>query len=751
MQLPRVMLNNQIYIITPKKNITYEDTFYRQSFFTKTIIKYIEKYHSKFSNDLELNRYIELRKLVFSKMLKTSFTYIYGDSGIGKSYFLRQIEENETDTYYVSIPNLNNLTYNIVLTLISEKIRSRSADKVINTDDANPERFIRFFANNNPHCQLIIDHMNHLSDIEANNFMQFLNEIPSAKLIASSRIINRKSYINYFKFLVLTAKDIDAVTQNFPHIIHKLNYEKLYSQKNYIDLLNFIYENNKAVNNRSLSLTVEFQKAYKAIAISGGFINLYRFSSHFNIPINILHNLLNKGILVQHDLFFYPHDKIYEVDVNATEIQTYQGCAKTYWMSEIENSEKTTKACHSFILLIKTFDIEFKNSECSFYKKLISALKGRQNTYYLLIVYNYLSQNQISDSLKVLLCEALIDIGKFDEAFYLISSTTQPNLTLIELETELLWWKGQFEQCVKTTSCLLNKMSNTNLLCSRGIGYFFLGKWDESQEDLIIVIQEAALDNLKQRYLSYCVIATIQGIRGTDFLNCSKNFIEAIKIAKKSGKLAWLSLIYGNIGEIFWKGSLYQEAFDILKMAKHLAYLTDNKALLLEINRNLLHTYHRSEELSTVKNLITELEAILKKSSDNYVNMQIINSLITHYIFTNNDKYLSLLSRATTLTQNNNEYYIYTLSNHALITLISNFNLNRAVEIMHKALELCYKGKNWLAIKQCLDDWDQCINIYKLTHPLSEQAFQKWRLMLEKELTPHLHHLFDLHEYLLQH
>ncbi len=288
-------------------------------------------------------------------------------------------------------------------------------------------------------------------------------------------------------------------------------------------------------------------------------------------------------------------------------------------------------------------------------------------------------------------------------------------------------------------------------MCSRGIGYFFLGEWNKSQKDLVTVIQQTPLYDLKHRYIAYCVLATIHGIRGTDFLNCSKNFIEAIKVAKKSGNLSWISLIYGNMGEILWKGSFYNEATEILGMAKHLAYLTDNKTQLLEINRNLLHTYHRTGKLSALENLTPELELMFKNSSDNYVKMQIINSLITHYIFIKNHDYLSLVDSAINLTQNNNEYYIYSLSNLALITLITSTTPIHAINSMNKALDLCYKGKNWLAIKQCLADWDQCIDIYKFNHSLSKQVFQKWHLMLEKELTPYLHHLFDLHAYLLQH
>ncbi len=363
MQIPRVNLNNQISVITPKQYLSYEDTFHKQSLFAKAIIKYIKKYYSKKVTNFASNKYSKLRRQIFSKSLTTSLIYIYGDSGVGKSHFLRQVEKNEKFTFYVSIPKLDNLTYDIVLALISEKIILNYDEDLINSQDTNPGRFIRFYCNNNPHCQLLIDHFDHLDEQQANHLIQFLEEIPAIKLIASSKILNKENSINYFNFPQLTSTDIAELAQKFPNLINKLTLERLYSHKNYIDLLSFIYKYSTQEHNDGLLLTKEFKNAYKSIAISGGFINMDKFSDIFNLPTYIFNNLISIGILIQHESFFYPHDKIYEVEISEPELKSYQESAKIYWIYEIESNIKNTKALHSYILLIKTFHLEFNSKE----------------------------------------------------------------------------------------------------------------------------------------------------------------------------------------------------------------------------------------------------------------------------------------------------------------------------------------------------------------------------------------------------
>jgi hypothetical protein len=147
---------------------------------------------------------------------------------------------------------------------------------------------------------------------------------------------------------------------------------------------------------------------------------------------------------------------------------------------------------------------------------------------------------------------------------------------------------------------------------------------------------------------------------------------------------------------------------------------------------------------------LKEFEENLNYESDNYVKMQIINTLITHYLFIKDSHYKQLISEAVELTKYNKEYSIYTLSNTALINLVDNNDINLAYSNMLKALELCNAGQNWLALKQCLDDWDAVIEIYQLNYPLTQLAFQKWHLILQKELLPNLYHLANLYAFLQQ-
>lgn len=751
-KFPRVF-NKKITIYCPKKDITFEDTFYKQSLFTKAIIKCLsKKYLNNFGTDATI-RYQKIRQRLFLQSQKQNTIYIYGDSGLGKSHFLRQIAQCEQNTCYISIPNKKDITYDIVLTLISENLILYSKDQFYNAIDADPERYIRFYSNINPHHLIIIDHFEYLEEKIANAVIKFLNDIPAMKLFASKTY---KFYIpnqQLFLFPPLKHSDIDEFIKDVVNPNVKVSdYKERYLCSNFIKLLEYIYnhEQNKITSNIK-EISQETKKISKAVAVSGGFINEVRFAKSFELDHEILLQVVEKGLIIKHESFYHPHDIIYNETISQKELLNFQKRAKNYWKQEIL-SNHSPKSVHNYILLLKNFSFRLNKNEINFYKKIISLLKGRQNTYYLLILYDYFIQSDTFGFLSSVIGESLIEIGRFDEVSKLISLSKNKSMELLTLSVELLWWQGKFKQCVKMASLYLNDSSmqqNYSLICSKGIGNFFLGKWEESFKDLNQVTLFSSTEN-KQKCLAYCVLGTIQGLRGTDLASSVSYFIESIKIAKKSGKLLWLAIIYGNIGEIFWKANFLQQSIEILNMAHHLSYLTDNDPLLLEINRNLLHALHRNKQFDCASTQLTRLADTLNNEADNYVKMQLINTLITHYIFYNNCQYSSYVSDAIKLTKDNYEYYIYTLSNLSIIQLITDQNIDLAIETMIHALELSASGQNWLAIKQCLDDWDEVIKIYNLKLPSSQQVFQKWHQVLQKELLPNLHHLSSLYAFLQQ-
>lgn len=744
-------ISPRITVICPGKDITFEDTRYKQSLFTKAVLRFASQ--KKINQGLLDNtrRNQRIRQETFLLNQKHQVIYLYGASGLGKSHFLRELGQNEDNSYYISIPNVKGITSDIVLTLISEQISSIQKEKFYNTNDADPERYIRFFCNQNPHSLILIDHFDHLDALNAEKLLAFLETIPSEKLIAS-RIypINRKG-IRPYAFPALTKEDIDEVARCEKAITRDdKKSQEIYTKSNYIELLDFIDKYKKILPAQRISVG-EINKVKKAIAITGGFIDFDRFSSFFQVDQGAIHQLINKGLIIKYESYYYPHDKIYDENIREEEVSELKASALHYWKQEIIHASTAGKALYNYILLLNTFSSEDNLNDIIFYKKVISLLKGKQHTYYLLILYQYFLNTRPPSDLKVHLCEALIEVGKFDEATRLLGQAPNENIALSLLSLELLWWKGQFQECIDAADVLLNQQPLEGLFhiySSRGIAYFFLGKWSQASFDLKRAIELAPEEARKINYLSYCVLATIQGIRGRDFDASIPYFIEAIQIAKKEGKLSWIALIYGNIGEIFWKAGSFDVSKEILQTAQHLAYITDNGPLLLEINRNLLHAIYKSKDSEQVNTQIKTLEKAFQFESDNYVKMQIINTLITHYIFTKNPKYKKLLSIAYQLTKNNDEYFIYTLSNRAISTLIETKQDHSPISIMEQALQLCESGENWLAMKQCLDDWDQTLHVYRLTHPLSQQVFQKWHQVLQRKLLPNLHHLSHLYEYL---
>jgi len=739
-----------VTILYPSSEFAYEDTVIKQGLFTKKILSSFAQQHYYKVINKKTSRYNRIRQDIAMFLERDNSVFIKGKSGLGKSHFLRKIKNEERYTFYISLPKVQDLTFNIVLSLINEEISLSSKDAQEKFIDADPERFIRFYTNIHPYCVIIIDHIDNLNQVSFKKLSHFLNELPSSKIIASQRVYKFIPQNIEYNFPILTKNDITVVIQEIGIVSKEYIAEsQIYSCDTYIKLLDQIY-NYSSDQPYHIKNAEALSKANQALALSGGFINQELFIKTFDLKREALEQLKQRGLIIFYDNFHYPHDSIYEDNIDPHVI-TLKKTACEYWKLEIKRDPSSSRAIQNFILLANTFSFNFSSEETQLYKMMISSMKGRQNSYFLLLLSEYLRDKKISSDLRIFLCEALVDIGKFDEANNLIVNSPLSNLKTSVLITELSWWRGKFFECIDISNNLLLQQPRIDitlrLLCSRGIGYFFLGKWDSSSKDLENIISNKKICDDKSIFLSYCVLATIQGLRGTNFNASVDNFICALEYAKKNGKLSWLALIYGNIGEILWKAGHYDKSIEILSISSHLSYLTDNEPLHLEINRNLLHAYHHSGKEGEEKRQLKKLENIFRRQSDNYVKMQIVNTLITHYIFVGNKNYKKYLLMAKQLTQDNEEYQIYTLSNLAIAELSEN-NLNSAIQNMDSALKLCFSGKNWLAMKQCLDDWDEIITSHHLDMNQAKQVFQKWHQILETELLPYLHHLSRLCEYL---
>jgi len=744
--VPHIYTKN-IKIFYPESFSTYEDTFTKYGNFTRNIIKKLIKNELIVVEEKHAGRYYRIRKEIEKIFYnKNRLIWMHSKVSNGKSHFLRHLNDAEKNTIYISIPKIKALTLNIIFNLISEKILSvLKADK-FNYIDPDPERYIRIFFNMHNFYLLIIDHIDNLASKHIKKLCEFISEL-NIHVILASKNCRTITTAHTYKLPSLSNEDIIEILNN--NEIFEIDIKNIPKCESYFDVLKYINQINANHNNIE-NLDVYGKKIIAAIAITGGFINKDLFIAIFGLKKSIINKFINNGLIIKHENFYYPHDIIYDKALYIKPLVNKKK-AYFYWEEEVKKNPESIKAIHNLILSYHSLSPKITINDDIYYY-IVAKLNGRQNSHFIILLYDKLKNKKLSMNLRLKLAESLIDIGKFNEAGKIIGKYTKhKNIDLLILYSELLWWKGKFTKCIDTAVKLLPKHmtvhQNVKLYCSIGIGHFFLGKWITAAGYFELIIKENKSIDDKTLFFSYAVLATIQGLRGEKINESINNFITAIEIAKSTKKISWLSLLYGNIGEMLWKAGKYRKAIDILSAASHLAYLTGNDAVNLEIKRNLLHAYHRYNKFENENNLIIELDKEFIEDIDSYVKMQIINTLITHYIFSENNKYKYFLNKAIKLTEGNDEYHIYTMANLAIASLYEQKKI-KAIKYMNQALKLCYAGKNWLAIKQIFEDWDEIVKRFHPHFLLTKQAFPKWHQILERELLEQLHHFSRLCEYL---
>lgn len=155
---------------------------------------------------------------------------------------------------------------------------------------------------------------------------------------------------------------------------------------------------------------------------------------------------------------------------------------------------------------------------------------------------------------------------------------------------------------------------------------------------------------------------------------------------------------------------------------------------MTEAQRNLLHVYLHQNSLK-LENHAQGLFSLMQQQKENtFTRMQVLNSLASVYASKGDVRKLSwCLKEVIPLTKNNQEYQIYTLANQSYKLLLQE-KIKQAVQKLEEALMLSKKGKNWLAIKQILEEWNfSAQHVQKLSEFSSTQVFQKWHQMLEKK------------------
>lgn len=564
----RSITPKNLKIYYPDKDITHEDTILNHSVFVN---KLLHDYSSELRYNETANRLSKrnqrLRQKIANYFIRHSnLLCITGESGIGKSHFLRNMAENEENTYYVSIPNRKNITLNLILNLVTQEITKQK-----NTNfDIDPERYLLFFDSLHPYSLFILDHTENLTAQVNLALISFLKKFKSQIIISTKEIAGNFSPSEMVIMPELNEAAIKELLKEL-NISSNVNIDGLLECSNYLQVLKKIHSiTNGAISNKNV---------IEAIISTGGYANQTLFCKKFKIANKEINKLKNAGVIIKHDDLYYPHDSLYD-KVSDENVYKLSNLACSYWKEECKSN--SIKSIYQYILVLTYFNPNFDIKDEELFINIISRLHGRNNMHFLLSLYGYLIEQDLTPALTTKMAESLIDISKYEMAKNIINKCNIGCPILNSLSVECLWWEGNFEQTIINANRYLseNNTANSkyNLMCSRGIAHFFLGDWQSAKTDLSTIVAHKEDANNKCLFMSYCVLATIDGIRGTCFPGSIENFIAAIEVAKKAKKHSWIAIAFGNIGEIFWKAGYADFAIKILNIADELSYLNGNDA-----------------------------------------------------------------------------------------------------------------------------------------------------------------------------
>ena len=696
----------------------------------------------------------ERHELVNSKLesliYQNQIIWVYGESGLGKSHQLQLFAKNYAEVVYASISHQPVKNLGVFLEDLALEIAKKSYS--FQTDEFSrgmAEKAIRFFASLHPHAILIIDHTNRIDFNMQKQLHSFLKELPcSIILVSCFESKFRKKDLTTWKFPRLTHNETQQILNSNGLIDKEIcDLVKNMTGGNYLSLLRSI----NAVKSSEFSFSYDddiqknhLQHAIDSLVSCDGYYDEQAFIDYFSVEKKHLDHLKNLGVLIKIDKFWIPHDHIFEL-VQYKAIKKLLPVAYKYWHQQVLDFPDSMEINRQFVMMIQLFKPKLDNNFFLGCQILINKLKGRDNTYYLCTLAEYISKNFVVDDIILKVIEQLIDINKFDMATLLVSKinikelNTHQKTNVCSLKAALAWWMGDFEQCINYTKQGLCKKpmphAKFDLLTNRGIGFFFLGVWGKASRDLKQVIANKELcRNKRSLLLALFVHGTILALRGINITLGIEQLLESLELMADGEHIVYQSIAYNNLGEIFWKIGEFSFAETYLTKAVDLAFLADNEVAMTEAQRNLLHVYLHQNS-SKLENHARELFNLMQQQKENtFTRMQVLNSLAAVYASKQDIRKLSwCLKEVIPLTKNNQEYQIYTLANQSYKLLLQK-KIKQAINKLEEALILSKKGKNWLAIKQILEEWNFSARyVQKISELSSTRVFRKWHQMLEKK------------------
>ncbi len=627
---------------------------------------------------------------------------LIGDAGIGKSALCQCLASDKLKTFHISIPQ--------DFTDFSDFIVSYLPDGF------NLDRFDAEF----PYSLIIVDQLERLTAEQVNVLLEISSRLNCPFLLVSNQSLKNLVEEKFRHLLVdfevppFTPEEgklmIKMLKENCPDEEADLIY--LVSQGNPLKMKKVANFSHLGPLRQTSELEYQMKKAMAAIYACGMYIDENLFAKTFDLETNILNFLNEIGLIFYSENSWIPHECLFEIA--ESELFTIdQETALNYWYEQIEDLPDHIQAAKSLIITVKCFGYEQKADR--YLRMAFQTLhsKGKEYlSYFMDGAEIFLPVEELTET-SLFLAQILIERGEYELGDKLLrkNASSQELVCQARLcQAQRLWHLGASKESVHLCTHLISSFTEPSQIIRsyfyRGIAHFLSGSWDEAFLDFTIVY-----DNAEEKYYvgrAQCMLGSILGLRGSN-LPLGKEYLEAgSKLLMKLKDFSGVWAGWNNLGEIFWKSGEYRSSAFYLDKALELSAKLNSESAKLETLRNLLQLHFRVSGpfAKKVTELITEVENHDWTICDKFQQVQILNTLITAYIFRRNIKpAVAYLKMIISWTAQKPEYHLYTLSNLGLLYKLMGFP-DKSKLFLTRALKLA--EKNPLSFHQIKSDYSIC-------------------------------------------
>lgn len=642
--------------------------------------------------------------------------WMWGEGGKGKTVIAEQLSKRNPSVVYASIPNIAN-TLGSSLASIIEQIRLQKSELFFNRPpESSLYQILLHVASHHTNSILIFDHLDRLGSMELEVLITELDQIPLPSILISrypcplNLFKKRRGHIVEWPAASLTLEEIEKIilTSNLDPSLSSVllnatqgNALKVRQMLVKLSGQDILTENN--VKN-------DLIKCMVAVVACGGFLDEILFCRTFRIKTTLLTTLERLGLIRYTKEGCYPHDLLIEmVEEHQWSLDLYQGCL--YWNRQISETPYNRWACRSLVLLASQLE-----SCKSFKTSLGQCLETLNEKEYLpfLIDLVHIFKREKWEGLLLKSTDYLIDHEEYKrvgEELLPLRLSAKPSIRNHALKNEArrLVWLGRFSECIALCNELLSKPGISQIVVSlknyMGISHYFLGNMSEAMLFFRENIHSKGKKDNQELAMAKYMTGIIMTYRGESVPIAKEMLESSVQIFESTKFFLGVILALNGLGLLSYSIDQWSQSLYYFKKAEDIVKAMQNETFLLFTMNNIARSYlrlfgSRSQKISL---LVEEMETLLiriRKLGTSWVTMMVQNTLATVYAHRKEIKKLEMiLNEVTPLTENYQEFHIFTLANLSLSACLKN-NDAQARSYYQEAIALAKKQKNALALHE---------------------------------------------------